>query len=252
MGHGVRVAGQLAPFSTAQIWRGGHAFPGVIAELRAGDLAFTQVEVDQLLELAGLGGEPVDGRRLRTLTEGWPAGLQMAMLAVRAGGDPREVIDAFAATTRETSDYLASEVMDRLPSDLAGFLMSICVLEEFDAGLCQAVSGQGDAGRLLDRVVAGDLFVLAAAGQRDAEGWLTKVDRAHPGPAPALGALAHAVWAAYHFNRGAVRIGQHPQLAHEEHLPQAGRGLQDRRGPPGRGPRADLTRQPAPTRGGRQ
>ena len=109
------VASQHNPvFSTSRL-----RLAGVITELRAGDLAFTQVEVEQLLELAGLGREPVDGRRLRSLTEGWPAGLQMAMLAMRAGGDPREVIDAFAATTRETSDYLASEVMSRLPPGLA-------------------------------------------------------------------------------------------------------------------------------------
>jgi len=329
------VASQRNPvFSTSRL-----RLAGVIAELRAGDLAFTQVEVDQLLELAGLGGEPVDGRRLRTLTEGWPAGLQMAVLAVRGGGDPREVMDAFAATTRETSDYLASEVMNRLAPDLAGFLMSICVLEEFDAGLCQAVSGQGDAGRLLDRVVAGDLFiyqvdragqrfrlhqmfaaflrarlkslggtwfrdahlraaaalrergdrlaalhhamavadmqlaaavladsmlsiqevahtqearavarawlarfgdaaaeadpgqllqfvlVLAAAGQRDAEGWLAKVNRAHPSPAPPLDALAHGVWAAYHLNRGSAGLAlQHNELARQAVSAAAGQG----------------------------
>ena len=322
---GVRllVASQHNPvFSTSRL-----RLAGVITELRADDLAFTQVEVDQLLELAGLGREPVDSRRLRSLTEGWPAGLQMAVLAMRGGGDPREVIDAFASTTRETSDYLASEVMNRLPPDLAGFLMSICVLEEFDAGLCQAVSGRDDAGRLLDRVVAGDLFiyqvdragqrfrlhqmfaaflrarlkslggtqfrdahlraaaalrergdrlaalhqamavadmqlaadlladsmhtildvthaqearavarawlarfgdaaaeadpgqllqfvlVLAASGQRDAEGWLTKVNQAHPSPAPGLDALAHGVWAAYHLNRGSVGLALRAQRA---------------------------------------
>jgi LuxR family transcriptional regulator, maltose regulon positive regulatory protein len=150
-------------FSTSRL-----RLAGVITELRAGDLAFTQVEVEQLLELAGLGRESIDGRRLRSLTEGWPAGLQMAVLAMRRAGDPREVIDAFAATTKETSDYLANEVMNRLPADLAGFLAHICVLEEFDAQLCQAVSGQDDAGRLLDRVVADDLFIYQVdrAGER--------------------------------------------------------------------------------------
>ena len=334
---GVRllVASQHNPvFSTSRL-----RLAGVITELRAGDLAFTQVEVDQLLELAGLGREPVDSRRLRSLTEGWPAGLKMAVLAMRGGGDPREVIDAFASTTRETSDYLASEVMNRLPPDLAGFLMSICVLEEFDAELCQVVSGRDDAGGLLDRVVAGDLFiyqvdragqrfrlhqmfaaflrarlkslggtqfrdahlraaaalrergdrlaalhqamavadmqlaadlladsmhtildvthaqearavarawlarfgdaaaeadpgrllqfvlVLAASGQRDAEGWLTKVNQAHPGPAPGLDALAHGVWAAYHLNRGSVGLAlEHNGLARQAVSAAAGQG----------------------------
>ena len=158
------VASQHNPvFSTSRL-----RLAGVITELRAEDLAFTQVEVEQLLELAGLGREPIDSRRLRSLTEGWPAGLQMAVLAMRGGGDPREVIDALASTTREASDYLASEVMNRLPPDLAGFLTEICVLEEFDAQLCQALSGQDDAGGLLDRVVADDLFIYQVdpAGQR--------------------------------------------------------------------------------------
>ena len=158
------VASQHNPvFSTSRL-----RLAGVITELRAGDLAFTQVEVEQLLELAGLGREPVDGRRLRSLTEGWPAGLQMAVLAIRAGGDPREVIDAFASTTQEASDYLANEVMNRLPPGLAGFLVSICVLEEFDAQLCQAVSGREDARGLLDRVIADDLFIYQVdlAGER--------------------------------------------------------------------------------------
>jgi ATP/maltotriose-dependent transcriptional regulator MalT len=149
------VASQHNPqFSTSRL-----RLAGIITELRADDLAFTQVEVDQLIELAGLGRASIDGQRLHSLTEGWPAGLQMAVLAVRAGGDPREVIDALASTTREASDYLANEVLNRLPPDLAGFLTNICVLEQFDAQLCQALGGPEDAGKLLDRVIADDLFI---------------------------------------------------------------------------------------------
>ncbi len=320
------VASQHNPaFSTSRL-----RLAGVLTELRADDLAFTQVEVEQLIELAGLGREPIDGRRLRSLTEGWPAGLQMAVLAIRAGGDPHEVIDAFALTTHETSDYLANEVMNRLPPDLTGFLMNICVLDEFDAQLCQAMTGQHHAGRLLNRVVADDVFIyqvdragerfrlhqmfaaflrarlkslggtqfreahlraaaalqergdrlgalhhaivvgdmqlavavladsmhtildvthaqeakaaarawlanfgdaaaeadpeqllqlvllLAASGQRDAEGWLIKVDQAHPRPAPGLDAMTHGVWASYYLNRGSVDLAlEHNTLARQ-------------------------------------
>jgi LuxR family maltose regulon positive regulatory protein len=329
------VASQHNPvFSTSRL-----QLAGVITELRAEDLAFTQVEVEQLLELAGLGREAIDGRQLCRLTEGWPAGLQMAVLAMRAGGDPREVIGAFASTTREASDYLASEVMNRLPPDLAGFLTEICVLDEFDAPLCQALSGQEDAGRLLDRVVADDLFIyqvdragqrfrlhqmfaaflrarlkslggtqlreahlraaaalqergdrlgalhhamavadmqlaaailadsmrsildfthvqeakavarawlarfgdaaveaspeqllqfvlpLASAGQRDPEGWLTKVNQAHPNPAPGLDAMAHSTWAACYLNRGSAGLAlEHNRLARQAVSAAAGQG----------------------------
>jgi LuxR family maltose regulon positive regulatory protein len=329
------VASQHNPvFSTSRL-----RLAGVITELRADDLAFTEVEVEQLLELAGLGREPIDGRRLRSLTEGWPAGLQMAVLAMRAGGDPHEVIDALASTTQDASDYLANEVMNRLPADLADFLMDICVLDEFDAQLCQALSGRLDAARLLGRVIADDLFIyqvdpggerfrfhpmfaaylrarlkslggtqfreahhraaaalqergdrlgalrhamavadmqlaaavladsmhtileitnaqegktvarawlarfgdaaaeaspeqllefvllLASAGQRDAEGWLTKVNQAHPAPPPGLDALAHGTWAAYYNNRGSVDLAlEHNRLARQAVSAAAGQG----------------------------
>jgi LuxR family maltose regulon positive regulatory protein len=158
------VASQHNPVFSASRLR----LAGVITEFRADDLAFTQVEVEQLIELAGLGREPIDSQRLRSLTEGWPAGLQMAVLAIRAGGDPHEVVDALESTTREASDYLANEVLNRLPPDLADFLTSICVLDEFDAQLCVAVSGRPDGDRLLDRVIADDLFIyqVDTAGQR--------------------------------------------------------------------------------------
>ena len=157
------VASQHNPvFSTSRL-----RLAGVIAELRADDLAFTQVEVEQLLELAGLGRETIDSQQLHSLTEGWPAGVQMAVLAIRAGGDPREVIDALALTTQEASDYLANEVMNRLPPTSPAS-MKICVLDEFDAELCQAIGGQDDARGLLDRVVADDLFIYQVdhAGER--------------------------------------------------------------------------------------
>ena len=329
------VASQHNPvFSTSRL-----RLAGVITELRAGDLAFTDVEVEQLLELAGLGRELIDGRRLRSLTEGWPAGLQMAVLAMRAGGDPGEVIDALAATTQEVSDYLASEVMNRLPPDLAGFLVSICVLDEFDVQLCEAVSGQDDARGLLGRVITDDLFIyqvdltgerfrlhpmfaaflrarlksaggtqfrdahlraaaalqergdrlgamrhamavgdmplaaavladsmhtileftnaqearavarawlarfgdaaveanpglllefvlpLASAGHREAEGWLTKVNRANPSLPPGLDALAHGTWTAYYNNRGCVDLAlEHNRLARQAADAAAGQG----------------------------
>ncbi len=329
------VASQHNPvFSTSRL-----RLAGVITELRAGDLAFTDVEVEQLLELAGLGREPVDGRRLRSLTEGWPAGVQMAVLAMRAGGDPREVIDALASTTQEASDYLANEVMNRLPPELTGFLVSICVLDEFDVQLCEAVSGQDDARGLLSRVITDDLFIyqvdlagerfrlhpmfaaflrarlkslggtqfrdahlraaaalqergdrlgamrhamaagdmplaaailadsmhtileftnaqearavarawlakfgdaaaeanpgqllefvlpLASAGQREAEGWLTKVHQAHPTLPPGLDALAHGTWTAYYNNVGSTGAAlEHNRLARQAADAAAGQG----------------------------
>ena len=69
------------------------------------------------------------------------------------------------------------------------------------------------------------VFLLAAAGHRDAEDWLAKVNRAHPSPAPGLDAMAHGVWAAYHFNRGSAGLAlQRNRLARQAVSAAAGQG----------------------------
>jgi LuxR family maltose regulon positive regulatory protein len=60
------------------------------------------------------------------------------------------------------------------------------------------------------------VLLLASAGHREAEGWLTKVNQAHPSPPPGLDALAHGTWAAYYVNRGSVGLSlEHNRLARQ-------------------------------------
>ena len=141
---------------------------GVVDDIRIDELAFSAAEVDELLAMAGVELEVEDSRRLHARTEGWPAGVQMAVLAMRQTRDPKAVVDAFATTTAETSDYLANEVISRLPPDLTDFLARISVLDEFDAVLCEAVTGERRARTFLERIVANDLFVyrLDLGGER--------------------------------------------------------------------------------------
>ena len=129
-------------------------------ELRAADLAFSRDETTALFELAGLTIEGGHLDRLHILTEGWPGGLQLAILALRGHGDPRVVIDALMSTTRSVNDYLLNEVLDRLPDELVEFATTISVLEEFDADLCEVVTGEPDTERVLGELVSADLFVV--------------------------------------------------------------------------------------------
>ncbi len=133
---------------------------GTVFELRAADLAFSPDEAAALFALSGLTLAAGDLDRLHALNEGWPAGLQLAALALRGAADPRRVIDALASTTRAVNDYLLNEVLERLPVDLVEFMTTIAVFEEFDSSLCQAVTGESDTGRLLEELVSAELFVV--------------------------------------------------------------------------------------------
>ena len=141
---------------------------GALFELRAADLAFSPDEAAALFGLSGLNLAAGDLDRLHALNEGWPAGLGLAALALRGVDDPSRVIDALASTSRAVSDYLLNEVIERLPASLVEFMTTIAVFEEFDASLCQAVTGDPDAGRLQQELVSAELFVVPVgdAGQR--------------------------------------------------------------------------------------
>ena len=133
---------------------------GSLLELHSDDLCFSPAETAAALELNGVATDPKQVSRLHDLTEGWPAGVQLATMAMRQATDHGQFLDAFAATDRAVAEFLVDEVLNSLDSDLVEFLYPTSVLEEFDATLCEDVTGNADAARLLDRLVAHNLFVV--------------------------------------------------------------------------------------------
>ena len=99
-------------------------------------------------------------RRLHELTEGWPAGAQMAAIALQRGAARDDFLDAFASTDRAVGDFLLSEVLASLPPELVDFLVQTSVLDAFDAGLCVDVTGNDEALALLEHVLTANLFVV--------------------------------------------------------------------------------------------
>ena len=133
---------------------------GGLLELRSDDLRFSAPHTAEFTRLQGLALEPEELATLHHLTEGWPAGAQLAALALHRAADRGQFFEAFARTDRAVGDFLLSEVLDNLPPDLVDFLVDTSVLDAFDADLCAKVSNRDDAATILDRVIATDLFVV--------------------------------------------------------------------------------------------
>jgi LuxR family maltose regulon positive regulatory protein len=115
---------------------------GQLTELRAVDLRFTPEEAAAfLLEARGiaLAGDQIAA--LDAHTEGWIAGLQLAALAMRDHSDVDHFITAFTGSNRFVVDYLADEVVDRLPAHLRSFLLQTAILDRMCGPLCDAVLG---------------------------------------------------------------------------------------------------------------
>jgi len=123
---------------------------GLLTELRAADLQFTRDEALALLLPAGV--EPAAAEALHRRTQGWPAGLRLALGGARGAG-PGSVID------RRAFDFLSSEVLAQLDTGLREFLLQTSVLHELDAPSCAALTGDPRAGAYLDALERLDLFV---------------------------------------------------------------------------------------------
>jgi LuxR family maltose regulon positive regulatory protein len=145
---------------------------GELTELRAEQLRFTVDEAAALLG-SGIGYEldAADVVRLVNRTEGWAAGLHLAVLrlADRAGtGSPAEFIARFTGADRHVVDYLGEEVLATQPDHVRDFLLRTSVLNRLNAPLAAALTGQADAARTLDTVYRANLFLTPLD---DAQRW---------------------------------------------------------------------------------
>ncbi len=133
---------------------------GELLELRGDDLRFAPTEMSDFFALHDVPLTDDELHRLHGLTEGWAAGAQLAAIALQRAGGRDQFFEAFATTDRAMGDFLVTEVLDNLPSEVVDFLVTTSVLETFDADLCAAVTGRDDAALLLDRLVTANLFVV--------------------------------------------------------------------------------------------
>jgi LuxR family maltose regulon positive regulatory protein len=131
---------------------------GTLAEIRVGDLRCTPDEGAALVAAVGeIAVEATGG--LVERTEGWPAGLQLAALALRGAADPVASAATIRGDERHILDYFAAEVLDALDAEQRDLLVRCSVLERLSGPLCDAVLGTTGSAAVLDRLDRADLFV---------------------------------------------------------------------------------------------
>lgn len=168
---------------------------GKLAEVRAGDLAFSLSEVAAVLRAENITLSEAAVSELVRLTEGWPAAVYLAALSLVGREDPEGFVHTLGGSSRLIADYLSEEVLGRQDADLRDFILDMSIFDHFNAGLADHVRRSRVSARLLQRLERTNLFL----GSMREDGWVR----------------FHHLFAA--FARSALEV-ERPEMAAELHL----------------------------------
>ena len=155
-GSQIAIASREAPGLPLGRWRA----QGLLDEIEVSDLRLDEPEAALLLRAAGV---ELDARELCELTErteGWPAGLYLAALSLRAGSPSSASAVGFTGEDRFVTDYFRLELLSRLPTPDAQFLKHSSVLERMCGGLCDAVLETTGSAPALEELERANGFVV--------------------------------------------------------------------------------------------
>jgi LuxR family maltose regulon positive regulatory protein len=132
----------------------------MVTELGPRDLAMTRSEAALLLRLAGLELDRDGVETLLHRTEGWPAGLSLAALAL--GELPNvEAPDRFGGEDRLVADYLRDEVLGDLSAEQREFVLWTSVLDTLTGPLCDAILQRPGSAATLSGLARSSLLLVS-------------------------------------------------------------------------------------------
>jgi LuxR family transcriptional regulator, maltose regulon positive regulatory protein len=137
---------------------------GELAEIRAGDLAFSGAEAGQVLAQHGCILSADSLECLMRQTEGWAAGLRLAAMSMAAHPDPDQFVKELVTRESALTGYLVEEVLGTQGSEVREILLSTCILEHVNAEIASELAGNGHAGRILADLAQSNAFVQPAGG----------------------------------------------------------------------------------------
>src|SRR2546423_1891208 len=139
---------------------------GALAEIRAGDLRFTEAETRELLAGSGisLSGEGVAALHQRT--EGWAAGLRLAVISLSGHPEPERFVDEFSGTDRAIGEYLMAEMLERQPSEVQSMLLRTSLVDRLNGELADLLADRSGSEQMLLQLEDGNAFVVALDAQR--------------------------------------------------------------------------------------
>ena len=140
---------------------------GGLLEITADDLAMGPQEASQLLKGARAEADEARLADLLQRTEGWPAGLYIAALAMKSGNRPSAAGFTLTGDDIFMADYLRSELLDQISGAEVSFLTRTSILDRMCGPLCDAIVGEPGSGAVLEQLEARNLLVVPLDRRRE-------------------------------------------------------------------------------------
>ena len=137
-----------------------------VAEIRAGDLRFTEPETRELLATSGIGLSDAGALALHQRTEGWAAGLRLAVISLSGHPDPERFVAEFSGTDRAIAEYLMAEMLERQPSDVQRMLLRTSLVDRLNGELADLLAGRSGSEQMLLELEDANAFVMSLDAQR--------------------------------------------------------------------------------------
>jgi LuxR family transcriptional regulator, maltose regulon positive regulatory protein len=134
---------------------------GQLTELRADDLRFSLGDARAMFEEAGVELTEPALTSLHERTEGWAAGLRLAVLSLGNHPDREQFADEFSGSERTVAEYLLAEVLGRQSEQVRRLLLRTSVLERVNGELADLLTGHSGGERVLQELEEANAFVVS-------------------------------------------------------------------------------------------
>lgn len=150
------------PFSVARL-----RSLGRLSEVRHRDLGMSLTDTMEMVRRWGGDHDNADvAAAVFERTEGWPAGIRLALLALGSGASAADVLGTDVGS-RAVAEFLLAEALDRQPEDVREFLRKTSVAGVLTPALCEALTGRTDSRSLLQSLARLQLFITPVDGGAD-------------------------------------------------------------------------------------
>src|SRR5438270_5773504 len=137
-----------------------------VADIRFSDLRFTEHEAREMLRRSRISLSEGGLAALYERTEGWAAGLRLALISLTGHADPERFVADFSGTDRAIGEYPMLEMLERQPSEVQSMLLRTSLVDRLNGELADLLAGRSGSEQMLLELEEANAFVVSLDARR--------------------------------------------------------------------------------------